>query len=55
MLKNPRTRRSLAIGLIVVGGLLILLAPEVWAGVVMLALGVVIEVIGIALEHRNQT
>ncbi len=55
MLKNPRTRRALAIALIVVGGVLIFLATEVWAGAVMLSLGVVIEVIGITLEHRNQS
>jgi len=29
------------------------LAPEVWAGVVLLALGVAIELAGISLERRN--
>lgn len=54
MLKNPRTRRSLAVALVVAGGALMILAPQVRAGVIMLALGVVIEVVGITLEHRDK-
>lgn len=52
MLKNPRVRRPLAIFLVVLGGVLMFLAPEVWAGVVLLVLGVAVEIVGIALEHR---
>jgi uncharacterized membrane protein HdeD (DUF308 family) len=52
MLRNRRWRRVLAIFLIVLGGVLIFLAPEMWAGLVVLALGVVVELAGIALEHK---
>lgn len=38
--------------LVVLGGVLMVLAPEIWAGLVVLALGVVIEVAGIALERK---
>jgi hypothetical protein len=53
MLKKPRSRRVLAIFLVVLGGVLMILAPEIWAGLVVLALGVVVELAGIALERRN--
>ena len=49
---SKRSRRVLAIFLVVLGGVLIFLAPEIWAGLVVLALGVVVELAGIALEHR---
>lgn len=52
MLKKPRSRRALAIFLVVLGGVLMVLAPEIWAGLVVLALGVVVELAGIALERR---
>lgn len=54
MLKNPRARRSLAVFLIVLGGVLMFLAPGIWAGVVMLALGVAVELAGITLEHGDK-
>lgn len=38
--------------LVVLGGVLMILAPEIWAGLVVLALGVVVELAGIALERR---
>jgi len=41
-----------AIFLVMLGGVLMLLAPEIWAGLAMLALGVVIELAGIALERK---
>lgn len=53
MLKNPRARRPLAIFLVVLGGVLMFLAPEVWAGVALLVLGVAVELAGITLEHRD--
>jgi hypothetical protein len=53
MLRKQRTRRGLAIGLVVLGGVLMALAPEIWAGLVVLVLGVVIELAGIALEHKT--
>jgi hypothetical protein len=49
---SKRSRRVLAGFLVVLGGLLIFLAPEMWAGLVLLALGVVIELAGIALERK---
>lgn len=52
MIRNPRTRRASAIILIVLGAMLMFLAPEVWQGALLLALGVVLELVGIALEHK---
>lgn len=52
MVSKQRPRRILAGFLVVLGGVLILLAPEMWVGLVLLALGVVIELAGIALEHK---
>lgn len=53
MLRKRRTRRGLAIVLVVLGGVLMALAPEIWAGLLVLALGVVVELAGIALEHKT--
>lgn len=53
MLKKRRSRRVLAIVLVVVGGVLMALAPEMWIGLLLLALGVLIELAGIALEREN--
>lgn len=47
-----RSRRGLALFLVVLGGVLMYLAPEMWAGLAVLALGVVIELAGIALERK---
>ncbi len=52
MLSKRRSRRVLATFLVVLGGVLMVLAPEVWAGLIVLALGVVIELAGIALERK---
>lgn len=49
---TKRSRRFLAAFLVVLGGVLILLAPEMWVGVVLLVLGVAIELAGIALERK---
>jgi drug/metabolite transporter (DMT)-like permease len=54
MIKNPRTRRTLAAALLALGGVLIFLAPDdAWAGVVLLALGVVLEIAGLVFAHRK--
>jgi Zn-dependent membrane protease YugP len=53
VLRKRRSRRVLASFLVVLGGVLIFLAPEMWVGVVLLVLGVVIELVGIGLEHRT--
>jgi membrane-bound ClpP family serine protease len=52
MLKNPRTRRASAIIMVVLGAILMLLAPEAWPGALLLILGVALELFGIALEHK---
>jgi drug/metabolite transporter (DMT)-like permease len=52
MLRKRRTRRALATILVVLGGVLMYLAPEVWAGVALLVLGVLLELAGIMLERR---
>jgi uncharacterized membrane protein HdeD (DUF308 family) len=52
MLKNTRSRRALAVALIILGGVLMYLAPEIWAGVAVLVLGVLLEFAGIMLERR---
>ncbi|MDT3706391.1 MAG: hypothetical protein ROZ09_06150 [Thiobacillus sp.] len=52
MLSKRRPRRILAIFLVVAGGVLLFLAPEAWAGLGVLALGVLIELVGISLERK---
>jgi drug/metabolite transporter (DMT)-like permease len=52
VLKRRRSRRVLAIFLVVLGGVLIFLAPEMWVGLVLLILGAAVELAGIALERR---
>lgn len=52
MLRRRRSRRVLAIFLIVLGGALMYLAPEVWFGLLVLVAGIAIELAGIALEHK---
>lgn len=47
-------RRIVAAALIVAGGVLMFFATEVWAGVALLAAGVVLEAVGIALERRAE-
>lgn len=49
---SKRARRVAAGILVVLGGVLLFLAPEMWAGLVLLALGVLIELAGIALERK---
>lgn len=51
MIQNKRIRRALALSLAVFGALLMFLAPEVWLGGVLLALGVLLEIVGISLER----
>lgn len=52
MIKNTRARRTIAAVMILLGGLLMLLAAEVWQGALLLVLGVVLELVGIALERK---
>ncbi len=53
MLKKQRSRRVLSIFLVVLGGVLMYLAPEILPGLILLGLGVVVELVGIALERRD--
>jgi|APLow6443716910_1056828.scaffolds.fasta_scaffold421935_2 hypothetical protein len=54
MIKNPRTRRSLSLGLLILGGTILFLAPEdAWAGGILVALGIALEIAGIVLGHRK--
>jgi hypothetical protein len=47
-----KLRRIVSVVFIVFGGILILLAPETWFGVVLLSLGVVVELAGMMLGHQ---
>lgn len=52
MIKNTRIRRTGAGIMVVLGAVLMFLAPEIWQGALLLALGVVVELVGIALERN---
>lgn len=54
MIKNVRVRRASAGIIVVLGALLMLLAPEIWAGLVLLLVGVFLELAGIALAHKEK-
>jgi hypothetical protein len=60
MLRRRKLRRSVGLVLVVTGALLMWLAPasafdaRSAAGAVLLAAGIVIELIGIALERRDE-
>jgi hypothetical protein len=53
MLKKRRNRRVVSVLLVVLGGVLMYLAPEIWAGLGVLVLGVMIELAGITLERQD--
>lgn len=50
---TKRSRRFLVGFLAILGGALLLLAPEAWVGVMLLVLGAAVELAGIALERRT--
>jgi hypothetical protein len=53
-IKNKAVRRTMGAVLVVLGGVLMWLAPEeVIFGVVLLAAGIALELVGITLEHRD--
>ena len=52
MLRNSRIRRASAVIMVVLGAILMFLAPEAWPGALALILGVALELAGIALEHK---
>ena len=54
MIKNSRTKRLLSIPLFIVGGVLILLAPDnAWIGIILLSLGLAIEIAALIISHRK--
>jgi hypothetical protein len=56
MMANPRTKRKLSLSLLVLGGLLIFLAPEKnWVGTVLFGLGIAVEIAGAVLRQRSKT
>ena len=55
MIKNSRTRRRVSLGLLASGAALLLLAPEnAWIGLGFVALGLLLEVLGIRLGHSDK-
>jgi uncharacterized membrane protein HdeD (DUF308 family) len=54
MLRNRRLRRLLAGLLLVLGALLMLFSPSVQVGLMAFALGVALELAGLALERRDR-
>lgn len=52
MARTIGTRRASAAIMVTLGAILMLIAPEIWAGLLLLALGVALELAGIALGHR---
>lgn len=55
MIKNTRVRRSAAMALLLLGGALLFLAPAAWPGAILLGLGILLEIVGIALERGDRT
>lgn len=49
-----RARRTIAVALVVLGASLMVLTPEWIGGYVMLLLGLVIEIVGIALVRKDK-
>lgn len=54
MLRKPNIRRPVAGLLVILGAAILLLVPETWAGTWLLALGVFVEVAGIAIKRKDQ-
>lgn len=55
MVRNVRLRRIVATCLAAAGAAMLLLAPRnAWLGIVLIALGLALEVIGMNLRHRDR-
>lgn len=52
MLRKNNLRRPLAALLMIAGAMVMYLTPESWAGMLLLALGVAVELAGIALRRK---
>ena len=55
MLKKTAIRRPVAVVLVAIGAAMMFLAPETWAGLALLATGIALEAIGIALRQRDSS
>ena len=56
MIRNPRTKRLLSISLLILGGLLMLFAPDnIWMGALLFIIGIGVEIAGLVLAHRDKT
>lgn len=53
MIRNRRIRRAIAAVLIAAGGGLMLLSPSVGPGLIAFGCGVLLELVGLVVEHRN--
>lgn len=53
MLRKTHIRRPLAALLMMLGAAMMYLAPQTWAGILLLVLGVSVEVAGIALKRKE--
>ena len=54
MSTNFRTKRFLSITLVILGGVLMFLAPEnMWIGALLFVLGIGVEIAGLVLGHRK--
>jgi len=53
MIRNRRVRRGTSLVLVLLGGVLLWLAPSAHYGLLVFALGVVLELAGIVIERRN--
>ncbi|MBI5005617.1 MAG: hypothetical protein HZB95_00680 [Nitrosomonadales bacterium] len=52
MLRKTHIRRPFAVSLMLLGAAMIFLALETWTGTVVLVLGLVVELLGIALNRK---
>ncbi len=50
MLRKPNIRRPIAALLMILGAIMMFLAPEAWIGAILLVLGLSIELIGISMR-----
>jgi 1,4-dihydroxy-2-naphthoate octaprenyltransferase len=53
MLRKTHIRRPVAVLAMLLGAAMIFLGSETWAGILVLALGVIIEAVGIAFTHKE--
>jgi hypothetical protein len=52
MSKKQTVRRLAVASIVLLGAFMIFLATEAWAGALLVALGISIEAIGIAIKHK---